>query len=84
MKVAKLEQTCGACPEQYSGELETGEEIYIRCRWGYGYLDINGNTVADVTYEGDGFRGTFDEGDVAKLFRDAGIEWDGTFTYREW
>lgn len=78
-KVKELIQTCGACPEQYEGELESGEEIYIRCRWGHGYLKINDQTVAEVDYN-DGWSGTFKEGDVLKMFLDAGIYWDGQYS----
>lgn len=73
--VTRLVKTCGACPEQYEGELDDGSEVYIRCRWGSGRLDINGESVAWVEYD-DNYQGTFDDGDVEKLFKDAGIEID--------
>jgi hypothetical protein len=84
MKTVKwLKQTCGACPEAYEGELETGESIYIRCRWGYGYIRIDDVTVAEVNYE-DNYQGLFDSGDVAKMFKEADIEWDENFDVIEW
>lgn len=73
--VTRLVMTCGACPEQYKGELDDGSEVYVRCRWGSGKLYINGELVARVEYDDD-WQGTFDDGDVEKLFTDAGIEID--------
>jgi hypothetical protein len=35
MKFLKsMEQTCGACPSQWEGELDDGTFIYVRYRWG--------------------------------------------------
>lgn len=34
-KVTTLTLTCGGCPTQWEGSLDTGECIYIRYRWGY-------------------------------------------------
>lgn len=45
MKIKTLIQTCAACPSQWEGKLESGEDIYIRYRWGVLRIDINGQTV---------------------------------------
>lgn len=74
-KVKTIEKTCDACPEQYSGTLETGEEIYIRFRWGCGRLDVDEKTVATIDDDNDPMRGMFNKGELKQLFRDANIEY---------
>ena len=34
IKLKSLEKTCFACPSQWEGQLENGEYVYIRYRWG--------------------------------------------------
>ena len=70
--VSTIKQTCGACPEQYEGKLDTGEDFYVRCRWGHGRLDVNDVTVAEIDYENE-YQGMFNDGDLVKLFAKAGI-----------
>jgi len=53
----RLEQTCGACPEQYNAYTPEGEKIgYLRLRHGYFYADYTptGETVFDCYPLGDG------------------------------
>ncbi len=42
MKVKTLVQTCEVCPSQWSGETTTGEEIYIRYRYGNLSVQLGG------------------------------------------
>lgn len=65
--VADCEQTCGACPEQYSGHLVDGREFYYRYRHGVAGLgvssDIRPHTrghVDEGTAISDGDDGVFD------------------------
>jgi len=84
-KVTEIQRTCFACPEQYEGKLDSGEEFYVRCRWGYGRLDIDDITVSYIEYSGDALRGTFEEGDLVKLFFNAGIYLDESLIKdKEW
>lgn len=49
-----LEQTCGACPEQYNAYKE-GENIgYLRLRHGYFRVDCGSETVYEAFPQGDG------------------------------
>lgn len=77
-RVKTIIKTCGACPEQYEGRLDTGEEFYVRCRWGFGRLDIDNVTTNTIEYPDDPFRGSFADGDLVKLFFEAGIYLDET------
>jgi hypothetical protein len=43
--VNELVNTCGACPSQWEGKTEGGDEVYIRYRWGYFSFDLNGVEV---------------------------------------
>lgn len=61
LKFKTLEQTCGACPSQWEGKAETGEEIYIRYRWGVLRLDVNNTTVYQEAI-GASMDGLIDEG----------------------
>lgn len=75
-KVTEIFRTSIAYPEQYEGKLNTGEEFYVRCRFGSGRLDVNNKTVNEIEYEEDRWRGTFEEGDLVRLFFEAGIYLD--------
>lgn len=44
-KFTNLKRTCFACPEQWEGTTEDGDDVYARERHGYVRVDINGNTV---------------------------------------
>jgi len=74
MKILEsIEQTCGACPESWSGKLTTGEIVYARMRWGYGYLDIDDITVAEYSVPDDTYLGMFPEGELKRMFESADI-----------
>ena len=42
IKVASVAQTCFACPAQWQGETEDGQEIYVRYRWGWLEVHLGG------------------------------------------
>jgi hypothetical protein len=51
----ELEQTCGACPEQYDAYYGTKQVGYLRLRHGNFYADgPNGQTVYEANPKGDG------------------------------
>ena len=43
--IKHLEQTCFACPSQWEGETTDGKYIYIRYRWGYLSVDVDGKEI---------------------------------------
>lgn len=53
MKVT-LEQTCGACPEQYDAYIDGVGVGYLRLRHGYFRAEYLGKTVYDANTIGDG------------------------------
>lgn len=53
MKV-ELQQTCGACPEQYDAYIDGIEIGYLRLRHGYFRAEYLGKTVYDANTIGDG------------------------------
>ncbi len=75
-KIKELECTCFACPEQYTGTLESGEEVYIRLRWGTATIKVNDEVVFEKTYEGDEYKGCFDEGELKEFLNEAGFTYD--------
>jgi hypothetical protein len=74
-KIVSIRKTCGACPEQYEGTLDTGEEFFIKCRWGRARIDIPyGTTAAEENYVKNPWKGVFeDEGEINSLLEKAGI-----------
>lgn len=71
-EIAWLKQTCMGMPEQYEGETTLGRKIYVRLRWSYGRLDIDGQTYSDIAYH-ENMVGDFREGDLKRLFDAAGL-----------
>ena len=69
-RIAQQEQTCFACPEQYEGQLTTGEYFYFRYRYGIASLYLsweavpNGPSTADacdsMSVGNDSLMGTFE------------------------
>lgn len=57
--VKRLWMTCEACPTQYEGETLTGQDVYIRYRWGTLRLDLDEVTVYEQEI-GDEFHGALD------------------------
>lgn len=74
--VVKIKRTVFACPEVWEGELNTGEKIKARIRFGYGYLEVEDITVAEFTAEGDSYLGMFPEGKLLTMFEEAEIQID--------
>ncbi len=53
----RLDQTCGACPEQYEAFFDNRQIGYLRLRHGYFYAawpNVSGEVVYDAETEGDG------------------------------
>jgi len=71
MKVIKITNTCGACPAQWEGKFDDGDNLYIRYRWGY--LEVNKDKDDAVFGKevfgkqiGDGLDGTLSYKDLKK------------------
>ena len=69
MKVSRIAQTCPACPSQWEGKGENGEDIYIRYRWGVLELDIDGETVYFIQHGGE-YSGVLGTDEMEKLLSD--------------
>ncbi len=63
--IQTLEMTCDACPSQWEGTTIKGRKIYIRYRWGYLRVDIDGKTIYMKSH-GDGLDGMMDTDDMLK------------------
>lgn len=57
-KIIKLTMLSGGCPEQWTGKLKTGEEVFVRERHGETRIEINDiiiiekmGSALDVLYE---------------------------------
>jgi hypothetical protein len=70
--IARIEQTCTACPSQWNAWTDDGEYVYIRYRWGC--LSIDRAMTPDAWRE--------DDCEVV-LEKDIGELWDGQMSYDE-
>lgn len=57
VEITELRKTCNMCPSQWSGKTSDGKEVYIRFRWGWLYIDIDGKTIFERSY-GDAMSGS--------------------------
>ena len=69
VKIAEITQTCLACPSQWEGTTEEGEEIYVRYRWGTLRIDLNHRTVFQQEL-GDGLDGVIEWEDVVEVLEE--------------
>lgn len=55
--VSKLTRTCYACPSQWEGRLENGQEIYIRYRHGWFTINVDNHETYSkaINQMADGF-----------------------------
>lgn len=72
--IKELQQTCGACPTQYSGTTIDGKQVYIRFRYGILRIEINGNTVFRAGIS-DGLDGVISLDEIKKATRHLNIGW---------
>lgn len=70
-KVLHLTNTCYACPSQWEGTSESGDDIYIRYRWGGFRIEVNGQVVHRQAI-GDGLDGFISNEDLAKILKSLG------------
>lgn len=70
--IKQLVCTCIACPEQYEGTLDTGEEVYIRMRWGTARIEVNSEPVYYKYYD-DNFKGCFVDNELEDFLKEAGF-----------
>lgn len=40
LKIISIQNTCVACPSQWSGKTDDGRDVYVRFRHGYGYIEV--------------------------------------------
>lgn len=66
MIVKSLTQTCGACPSQWEGQSEAGDDIYIRYRRGFLRIEVNGKTILSGRI-GDSLDGVLNEEDMKSV-----------------
>jgi len=85
MKVTEIYRTCIACPEQYEGLLDTGDEFYVRCRGGHASIrvgkretifDSEDTIKAELEWPDDYYKGVFEGQELFELFDNANIELD--------
>jgi hypothetical protein len=65
INVTKIVQTCGACPSQWSGRTDNGQYLYVRYRWGFLRVELDGDTIFEQTL-GDGLDGVLDFDDLVQ------------------
>ena len=65
-RVTQLAKTCGACPAQWEGVTDDGQEVYIRYRWGFLYALVGDETVAAFHVGGE-YDGAMNDADMARL-----------------
>jgi hypothetical protein len=63
--IKEIQQTCSACPSQWEGKTDKGEELYCRYRWGYLSVEIN-NKVIFGEQLGNDFHGIMDIDELIK------------------
>ena len=68
LKIKKLENLCTSCPSQWEGETISGERVYIRYRWGYLTLDVDGKEAYSIRCGAD-YDGTMDTDEMKRLLR---------------
>lgn len=73
IKLKDLIRYSSFCPTQWEGETTNGEEVYIRYRWGFLSIDINGEEVFGVKV-GEEFDGMMNDEDM-KEFTKSAINW---------
>lgn len=73
-QVIRITKTCSACPEQYEGKLNTGEQFCIYTQWGKTRLDIpHGNTIIILEYENK-LQSVLEPDGLERIFHQADIE----------
>ena len=86
MKVTYINQTCGACPSQWEGNLEDGRMFYARYRWGCLSIELSKEKTNNVMMAmgedgnliynerlGDEFDGVFDQSELIGIMRSKGF-----------
>jgi hypothetical protein len=66
LRIKSLEQTCGACPSQWEGEMENGARIFIHYRYGWLSVDIDDVHVFGQEV-GDSFGGVMDTEQMLRI-----------------
>jgi len=77
MKLYKLDQTCGACPEQYDVFRDNKQVGYIRLRGGIltvQYSDAGGILLMRIEFENDPLKGMFDTQEEKEFYLNKALE----------
>ena len=93
IRVVSVEQTCFACPAQWSGKTDDDRDVYVRYRGGCGYVSVGrrteDNQFGDMPGEGgeivvsydrrddDGWDGFMDEHEL-RVITEGFVTWDIT------
>ena len=68
MRIIELKQTCYACPSQWEGKTLYDQRVYIRYRWGYLSIEVDGEEVYGRQL-GDGLSGVLSEGKLIQILQ---------------
>lgn len=52
LRIRGIRRTCEACPSQWSARTKEGREVYIRYRWGWLTVELDG-PFGELIYEGE-------------------------------
>lgn len=78
-RVVRMTQTCNACPAQWEGQTGEGKYIYIRFRYGYLSVQLEGITIYGNEC-GDGLDGFMTSAELASqllgVLDFSGCEWE--------
>ena len=74
IKIKELTETCSACPKQFLGLTEDGQEVYIRFRYGTLRIDIGGSSIYHESVS-DGLDGVISLDKIKEVTSHLNIEW---------
>lgn len=82
MNIARIVQTCEACPSQWEGYLTDGRAFYVRFRYGHLRMSVHptypladdADVVVEEYDEGDRWAGDMPYEQLRDLLRQSGIE----------
>lgn len=69
-KIKTISQIGFMCPTQFEGNLENGDYIYIRYRWGNLSMEVNDKIVYNENYGDDGYAGVISLEEVLEQIED--------------
>ena len=70
IKVVELKRTCWACPSQWEGKTDAGNDVYIRYRWGYLRVDLDGQEIFGKQIDESGWDGIMDYDKLKEIVKE--------------